>query len=486
MLFTALVSFWVIAFNDTNVYRGLFILPLVFAISCWLIYVNILSRTNCLTAWGLIVISYLRYVLCPMTEVLSGYINQITKLYSEQSASVVSLVMSWELLCVTLAILLAFKVNIKNGLTTSKNQHREVNLKGNRILYVVFLMIVVVLFILFRRSGDLKLNFILIDSNTNNRVGDIDTTLTSFIAMILRAAMAFAYLVFLQHWNRTNRSLVRRTSGGLSKGYMISLFMALLIICVIIGERRTAQLYTMFALCCTMIKVFPNKRKHTILIMTASCVAVLILMSIYKVFNAFAYSSYSIAIRNSTFNMRLIAEQIDSYFYGPITTMMNISYANSTNASIGTMFYDVARSTFGISFLLKNKGVLTSELYNAVLYGGAARSGYLMSSIGYGCIYLGYVLSPVVTIIRLLFTIGFERRMKKTRSLEYTYLWSYCFIANIFSFYGSIIPHINSLSRMIISYAFVILCASFVQRRTFSYDIRKPKANNGFDIRYDN
>ena len=211
--------------------------------------------------------------------------------------------------------------------------------------------------------------------------------------------------------------------------------------------------------------MFPSAQKRINRAIIGAAVFVLIMMTVYKHFNAFLYDSYSEAIENASFNEVFSPGMFDAYFYGINTIVKNINFGEISQLGIFHSLYDLARCTFGLNFCVPRNIGLTSELYNLYLYGGEQSHGYLLSSIGYGYIYLGIVLAPLFSCINIICLMFFERKMKTATSVEMTYIWAFVFMRFGFGVLGSLPPLVSLITRYLFFSGSIYLLAKKINNR---------------------
>ena len=236
-------------------------------------------------------------------------------------------------------------------------------------------------------------------------------------------------------------------------------------VCIIVGERRTSQLYIAFASCWLLIRLFPYQKRSIISFVGGAAVIVISIMTIYKQFHAFLYGSYIEALQNTSMSKGMSPELLDAYFYGIDTVIKNISYGKVANLGIGNLLYDFVRSTFGLHFLFKGDGLMTSQAYNMYIYSGNQTTGLLISSIGYGYIYFGFILAPIFTCINLIIMCSIEKRMRICDSIEMAYIWAFIFMRFGFGFLGAIPPLINIATQTLLIKGGIYFAARYIIKR---------------------
>ena len=99
------------------------------------------------------------------------------------------------------------------------------------------------------------------------------------------------------------------------------------------------------------------------------------------------------------------------------------------------------------------------------MYGGYQTHGYLLSSVGYGYIYFGLVLAPVVTFVNVFLLSFIEKRLKNAGSIEMTYIWAFIFMRFGFGILGSLPPLVSLCTRYIFFNGALYLLAKKINNR---------------------
>ena len=363
-------------------------------------------------------------------------------------------------LCIYEGLLLSFVVNImaKHVLSNNLKAKYVLELHGNKNLYLLYILFAALVFFTMGRHMHL-FEFAIKSIGGGERTEEELDANALLIRQIVSTGLVvlFCYIVdrLRQKYNYTwNYKYVR-----------IAIACAVLMVCIIVGERRTSQIYVAFASCWLLCHVFPSAQKRINRAIIGAAVFVLIMMTVYKHFNAFLYDSYSEAIENASFNEVFSPGMFDAYFYGINTIVKNINFGEISQLGIFHSLYDLARCTFGLNFCVPRNIGLTSELYNLYLYGGEQSHGYLLSSIGYGYIYLGIVLAPLFSCINIICLMFFERKMKTATSVEMTYIWAFVFMRFGFGVLGSLPPLVSLITRYLFFSGSIYLLAKKINNR---------------------
>lgn len=429
ILISSLLSFVVTLFyygNFATGYHRMVILPILFLMVYFFILQNLRKRQFPFTIYGIIVMQWIRFVLMPPVCAIAGenagvhYINPMT-----ESLKLAILMMVYEMVVVSIFSMLWFSSASKKYI--DKDNDERLLLQGNRFVYFTFALIVLVVIFTVGKNHRL-INFIYIPLQ-NGRMGD---TTETYLVLARQIIIIGCFLAFL--WT-VNYCKIKYKKNYKKIYVDIAIIVAMINVGIIIGERRTAQVYTALVCIWILLKSFPSHKKRIYISIGSMALMVLSLMSIYKFFAAFQHGSYINALSNSNADIDWFSRTLQSYFFGPENIAAVIDFANIYAGDIRDMLFDIFRSFFGISFLMKGKGIFTSELFNTYLYGTVTSSGHVISAIGYGYIYLGVLFSPFVAIFNIIISSKVELKMHTSETYEMTYIWGYVlvrFATNLF------------------------------------------------------
>lgn len=428
-------------------YSTLFILPVTFLFCLIFLLSGIERRFNSITIGIIGILLWVRLVLIPLLGVFDyNYQIKCTDNSNTMNMAV--------LLCVYESIIVSFVTFLlsKKRVVTTYICQRE--LFGNRIVYILFIVFAIVIFGAIGKDMHL-FEFAIKSIGQGERTEEGLSANILLVRQIISSGLLFLFFYIVDNFRR--KYLKYRNL----KYVIYSLFCAVLMVCIIVGERRTSQIYIAFSSCWLLIHLFPKFKSKILGTIVSAAIIVLVMMTVYKHFNAFLYDSYVEAVKHGDMESGFSASMFDAYFYGIGTIKKNIDFGNYVNLSILGCLYDLARCTFGLNFIVPRNMGLTSELYNLYLYGGEQTHGYLLSSVGYGYIYFGPILAPIFSCINVLALSFFEKKMKTARSIEMTYIWAFVFMRLGFGFLGSL----PSLVSLITRYLFFNWSLYFVAKK---------------------
>lgn len=458
---SAFISFIICLSAKENIIKLTSFLPLSFIFTYYLLSIIKKKATDyIITFYAIIFLYWVRLVFIPPIAVIQNSYLKVA-LFNigifEQSI----LLMVYENIFIAFFLFILFVKHENRSFFLNQTKNIELKLKGNRVIYIIFVAFSLAIFLSIGRDLDL-FNFVIKPVGIEERGGDETDTYSLIIRSIVSSGMTFLYLILVE-------TMRRRYAKAANKKYIIfSILFSLLMVCVIVGERRTNQVYIAFTTIYLLVRLYPSSSKKIIRSISFVALIVLLLMTIYKQFYAFLYSSYTEALLNADSESLISALTLDSYFFGCGTIAQNIQFANLHLLSIENLFYDLFRNIFGLNFILKDVGLTTDQLYNYTTYQGMQTSGYLMSSIAYGFIYLGALFSPIATALNITAALFCERALKKAKSIEMTYILAYIYIRFAFGMFENYAPLLNTASRYLIINGGIFAFANF-----FHYNKKK-------------
>ncbi|PKK97997.1 MAG: hypothetical protein CVV57_09255 [Tenericutes bacterium HGW-Tenericutes-2] len=436
--------------NNKDGYEWLPILPLIFILCNILFFQNMVLKKKSIVATIFWVSSFLRYVLLVFFLSVSDdkYIGQL--LTPDSNLIVKSiLLMGYELF--VSSFLLAFFVEYfsKRRMKSEQKIPYPTFLHG-KIVYYIIILIALLIFVIYKDSR-LFINFFILNSSSD-RVDESLSTVELLTRQIFISAITFSFLIVI------DRSRKLYNKYGRTTYIAIALTASALILSVIIGERRSTQIYTMFAVMSLLLMLFPKQKIKILLVTGIVGGGVLLGMTVYKHAYVFLYSSYFDAIESIAFDIKNIASTMQIYLLGPFNVAHGLGISDVSSQPIGRLFYDFGRSIIGLNFLLKDLMLTTSEIFNLRLYGSNVQSGHLLPITAHGYIYMGFILSPLLSVLFLIFGLIIENLYRKTYSIELKYIYSYILIRlSSPIIIGNLASILNAVSLTLMSLGLVYL-----------------------------
>ncbi|AKG73461.1 hypothetical protein [Salinicoccus halodurans] len=446
IIVTSILSFLVSLFFYQNVspgYNNIILLPLIYLFIYIIILQNLRRVPSYFVVYGIILMQWIRFVLMPPVIIMAGsmpgmaYINP-----SEFTLNLAILLMIYELIFTSVFAFFWFTTRKKKLIFLSRD--KDISFKGNKLIYSLFIILGIVLAITIGLNNNiLNFAYIPIDETNQERIGDLTNT---FLVLIRQIILISLFIIFL--WTvHVAKKFYEKSSKSIYIDFAI--IMALLNVIIIVGERRTVQIYTALVCIWILSKVFPYYKKRIIFNIGLVAFIVLFFMSVYKFLAAYTSGSYITAIGSADMDIFWWSRTLQSYFFGPENIAATIEFSKIYSSSGENLIFDITRSIFGLSFLAKGDGILTSAAFNTYIYGENRQTGHVISAIGYGTIYFGKILSPIIAVINIIIAAKIEEFMKISKSYEMMFVWCYILVRFATNLFVSTPPLLSYGSMML-------------------------------------
>lgn len=411
--------------NDKDYCNSMVILPVLFGL-CYIVFAAPLihvKRSKTLLIFT--VCEFLRCVFLPVFVAFSEYSGFYA--YSTDDKELILdavLLMSWEMI-----VLFVFLYIYVRNQDLRVEEKREVKLEEKK--YAIYLLIIIGIVIYFAvPSLRYYISFFAINADTD-KVRDINaggmSTIFTGLMNYVHIAFLCIFILILDSWsNRFDAFRKQRYIWG-------CLVIGLLTIAVIFGESRAAIVYTLFAVLMCMHLKYPEFKKRINAILVIGAVAVLLGMTIYRLFAVYNYGSYSDALTSGrSLRANYFSDFFEAYLLGPQAMASGIEFKERFAGSFGLerLLYDLFRPFMGFNLLLQRGNVETSiTTYNSWLSGIAGRSnGYFLQITAQGYCYFGFFFAPVFAGLFMWLSLIIEKWMNKTKNLFVFFFLNYVFI----------------------------------------------------------
>lgn len=437
LILTQIISLLVIVFTIASLnslpdgYELYVLLPLSYFIGSSFLYSLVLSKElkYPLSTYGILLMFFLRTVISPYASIASGwYVEAIYAPFINVNIALSIKLIAWE--CLLSLIFMSFIFRKDGTKLDNTDDYNDIRLKGNKLFYLLFIIFGIICFFLWGRE---LVSFGFLSSNEGERIGDNTNQFLNLVIQIIKISATFIFLLLMQ------KLQLKYSKNKKLKYALAGIFLAILNTSIIIGERRTIMLFTAVSSIYLVVVVFKKYKNLLVLIGGISAITLLGMFTFYKTFVANQFSSYSEALMNNDFSLEDLAHNLQAYFVGPHNVSISVLLSKTTELNFLNMIYDFFRSIFGLSFLASGlDSNLTSQVFNSIFYNSDNyQSGHILSSVGYGYIYFGFLMSPVFTLFHLTICRFFEGLLKKSKSFEGIYLWSYILSRIILNVYYS-------------------------------------------------
>lgn len=453
---SSLISFLITLYHIEDIAKGyelIIFFPIVF-LGMYIITLGNFKIEICdspLTVYMFLILQWLRYVVTPPIISMSG--EECGTFFINPAPT------SLRLAIILMIIDLIINFMILRYLAQKKLKKYKVSrflLQGNRYIYIYYILVTVLIYYAVGRGTNM-LNFLVISAKGGERLGDITSTPIIIARQIILITI---FLIFT--WSVYSCSKKYYLTNKM-KYFYISIILALLNVSIIIGERRTAQVYTAFCSIWVLCYAYPTLKRKIIISVGGLAFSILIMMSIYKFSGVFIYGSYSEALRNSDFDIKWISSVLQSYFSGPEDFAAVIEFQEQAKLGLSNLGFDLLRSTVPISFFVKGNGMITSQMFNYYIYNGQQITGHLISAVAYGYIFFGVLGSSIFSVLNIYLCWWFEKKIKLSKSYEMMYVWAYVFMRFAFGMTTHIAPLISNATIMLCTGGLLFTVAYFLK-----------------------
>ncbi|MBQ7038208.1 MAG: hypothetical protein IJN61_03760 [Clostridia bacterium] len=434
-------------------YGLLWLLPLVYGIFTCSFYTRIVNTDYPITMLLYFGTQFIRMIIMPAAIALAG----------EASASAFSFVTPDHLHLAIIMILLEFVIvglfAVVRGSQKIKNKRERLPvLAGAKEVYIVLGIFAVAVYVYFKMRGIDLVYFFTIPLGAEERIGDLTDTFLVLARRIVTVAISFLFLCVVDHYRQ------KETLRSNKRNLNMPLLAAVLSVCIIVGERRSAQLYTAVAVCYVLIIAFENQKGKILRWVCGAAFVVFALMSVYKQFAGFLYDSYGEAIQNSSMSIGEFANTLQSYFAGPKNIALAMGFAENVALEPSQVLFDFARSTFPVSLFIKGGGQLTSVLLNNYIYFGEQNAGHVLSGTGYGYVFGGMLLFFLPTLLNTAFAFFSEKCVHRVKSFEGIRIWLYVLLRFGINLTANTPALISASSIHLVTSGLVLWAAVLVKR----------------------
>lgn len=393
-------------------------------------------------------LGFLRLVVIPMSIIISGdkFIDNypIGKFNIDNSIGIMGI----EYFIGAVFLLVINKVFVINN-----NKDKEYNIIGSACFYILIVLASSILLIIFPSARE-TISFLVIKTDSSGRINeDVES-----IGVLIRTLFQFSlFILFILSSYYFYLKYLKRPKFIYT---FIPLVLGIINISIIIGERRSYQVYTLLTILAIVTILYKKHSNQINSILFFVGVSVFIGVTLYKELYIFNFTSYSQAIASSDIKQTHLTDTLQSYFYGPHNVSGFIEYSKIFGISIKDYFFDIFRSTFGISFIVPDNYLLTSQRFNLYLYDNKQMTGHLISSSSYGYGIFGY-LFPLVIIVNISLVALVEFLIRRTQSLEIYFVLFYVLMRMIFNLFSNTAQMINHASMVLLIYGIIILASYY-------------------------
>jgi|GEM_PF-2226305 len=433
-------------------YKYIWLWPTVFSILYILLFIKIDNyKTEIkLTAQFVLFAMFLRFFLYPIILCFSdksylGFIHFFVisdeKIYEATLYGAIDLFFSM--------IYLFFLVSRKSARTKLADK-KYFFIGGNKIVYLAYIFFTFLFYIQYGLKYQI-INFISFNLEVGYEMLD-DVFLILLRQAIIVASALFILLVF----DYCRRKYDKTCS---LKYLYIALFIGLLNLCIIIGDRRSNQVYVAMLSIFILSDLFPKFKKNITFLFSMIGFFIIAFITLYRV-GAVKYGSYFNSVNYIDFSLSNILTQMQIYCGGPVSIASSIIvFENYVKLDISNFIFDFLRSIFGLSFILKKYGYMTTQLYNMYLYSVDQLNGHLVFGTSYGYIFFGVLGIPLITCLNITLASIFNRLFINAKTYETKYLFGFCFLRCMSGIYVNTPSYLATITQYLGSMGLIIIFA---------------------------
>lgn len=427
VLFTIILLFIIIIFKGYNKKYILLILsPLVY-VFVYLMFAKIYLYWNNPGMFVLNCVSFIRYYFLPILIIANNNYLTISMFRIEGI-----ILFIYEEICI------GFFLTILSQKIYSKNISVKTVYNSNKIGIILKALVLLGVIILFSNPNILdQYNFFWVSAD-NAEIVKSRSIITGLNAIIFDwAKLVFPLMLatfFIKKYKKNSKWIY----------YFFTILVVLFFnLMVFSGTSRNSAIIPGIASMFFILKIFPEKRKYTFIILSVCIFIVIIRLTIFK-------TEYIGTDNFST--MDGFIEYIENYFAGPKQMSISISAYKIYKSlfTFETFITDIFGNFPGLSqfFNLENR---TATLFNLAYYSGGNNRDAIIPMVGSGLFYFGYIFSILPEMVIILFmalTDNFYRNSNTIGELYFSAYFGvrfgyyyYLSISTVFSFiYTMVIP----------------------------------------------
>ena len=456
VIISSFLSMLITFYNMNNIKNGydfVVLFPCVFLIVFFVTIgkININKSAIPCTTYVFLILQWIRYILTPTMIAISG--ENCGTFFLNPNASSIYLATIIAIFDLTITFFALYYFAKKRKIIENT---RKVLFRGNKYFYSIYIFFAILVYMYVEKDVNI-FNFLFISTDTVERLGDITDTNILIARQIVLGAIVIIFLwsadFCANKYNLTKRKLY----------VYLSIMMALINVSIIVGERRSVQLYAAFSSIFILCKLYPKLKRHFFFIVGGTTIVILFFTSVYKFSSAFLYGSYMDALENTSFDFSWITRMLQSYFGGPQDFATVIDFAQKNNINMMNLLFDFLRSIVPISFFVKGMGTLTSQMFNSYIYSGSQETGHIISSVAYGYIYFGILFSSLFSVFNIAVSYYMEIKMNMSNSYEMMYLWGYVLMRFAFGMFMNTPALLSTTTIMLVTFGLIFKVASILK-----------------------
>ncbi|POA00549.1 capsular biosynthesis protein [Staphylococcus massiliensis CCUG 55927] len=345
---------------------------------------------------------------------------------------------------------------LSNLIKVKKNRLEDVNLLGSKVFYSLFIIIAIGILLVVPGIKE-GLSFTFIKTTQSGRESEQLPSYIVLLRMFFQFAMILLFLLF------SFKNYKKYVINPNIKYLVIPLLLASINISIIVGERRSYQIYTLLAIVGIITLLFKKHSKIINKILISIGGLVFIGVTLYKELYIFKYASYQQALSSNSLGQLKFVDTLQSYFYGPHNIGSFIKYSQYFDVTFVDFVLDIIRSIFVLNFFINENYLLLSQRFNLLMYDNEQMTGHLISSSAYGFSIFGYGFG-IIIILNIFLIALVEYIANLNKYLEIKFISYYVLMRFTFSTFSNT-PQLLSHATMVIGVFGAVVIVSYLLRK---------------------
>lgn len=455
ILFIAFIFFIITILNYDNVnqiYKNIFLWPLTYLLSYSIFYLRINNRKryNFSTIVVLEILFVIKYVVYPMFLSLTPYEYTGIDFISTPNDTIylMTILGSVEIISIFILAFLLHKnkKDDKKVLSFKESQDPHLKFKGNILIYMIMVLVMLLLFVLFGYEHNL-ISFL------KSPTGQTDVLLLMLVKEMFMISMTLLYLMLLDFLVKKHN---KKDFNFRLLIYFLILFISLIYVNIMDSTARFSQLYPIIVVMYLLIILLPNKRKPTFLILSASALSVFLILT-------FAREG---GTDNWIGSLENLTSRIQVYLGGPLSSASSV-HVLKENVYVNNFqfIFDNLRSIFGLNFYFRNKGFTSSQMYNLYLSNGLYPNGQLVFTTSYSYVYFGLVGSSITILVNFALIMFFNKLFYQSTKYELKFLYGIVMLRFISALFTDTPSFLTYATQYLVIFGLLILFASLFHKK---------------------
>lgn len=387
-----------------------YLLPIVFTIG-----IKLINRYNIIyPSPGIVVLNvimYIRFVILPLSMIISGELNKNVNNYNYMYQAI--LMMIFEM--ITMFIVVFFTGNrerkkIKKKFLLQKNICHFKLISNYKIIIAILLICTIIMIITTNHQlvGGISL---LTKGTVSNVLNESEPS--GIIGILWQSSVAWVY-IFGCLW-------LKSKNKGIKYSILIS---AIYILLTFISQTSISRWYTIISFIAVyflLIKLYPDKNKIILIWIVIPVVIMIGIVSIYKNTNYLNQTNGKIT---NYIDELFDSQKLEAYFAGPTSVNNAIGLKQDESIGIECLFGDIINNMPIVNhwFDTQNNSVNYYNKYIGRYWNGAGNQ--IIPLVGQSYIYCDILGTPILSVLSIFVIRFFDRKYYFSQSF-YTYIFAF-------------------------------------------------------------